>query len=109
MKNLVFLALLVFGAYQFLIRPPGISAREIDPSCDVVVFTTATCPYCKKARDFLNAENVLWCEKDIEKGDQNRALFEELGGQGVPYALFGGNIVDGVSRELYQKQMGELF
>ncbi len=106
-KFVIFLVVIIAG-YQIFTKPPSLSAQEIDPSCDVVVFTTATCPYCKKARDFLNAEGIAWCEKDIGKNVQDRALYKKLGGKGVPFAIFADNKVQGFFLETYQEESAKI-
>lgn len=108
MNKFVIFLIVVIGSYQLFNRPPSMSAQEIDPSCDVVVFTTATCPYCKKARDFLNAEDLAWCERDIGKNGEDRALYKKLGGKGVPFAIFGDNKVQGFYLKTYQEESAKI-
>jgi glutaredoxin len=43
---------------------------------DITVYTTASCPFCKTEKDFLNAEGLVFTEKNVE--EDNEALKEML-------------------------------
>ena len=65
----------------------------------VVMYVTDWCPYCKKARDFLNAQGVSLSEYNIER-DRNAAdeMVRKTGGRkGVPVIDIEGIIVRGFS------------
>ena len=79
----------------------GKSAREIDPQCDVVLFTTPSCGYCKKAKKLLKDTDVAWCEKDINYSQENKNVFHSLGGRGVPLMVAGDKILKGYERNAY--------
>ncbi len=104
MNKFIVILIILAAGYQILNKPKNLSAQEIDPSCDVIVFTTASCPYCKKARDFLNEENINWCERDINKNQEYRVMYDELGGKGVPFAIFGSKKVHGYSQQIYKDE-----
>ncbi len=73
----------------------GRTAREIDSSCDVILFSTASCPYCKQARVYLKVNEIPYCEKDINRKTANRAAFKNVGGQGVPVLVIGNKVIHG--------------
>ena len=62
---------------------------------DVVLYSTAWCGYCRKAREFFAANGIRYVEYDIEK---NPAAFSEHrrpGGRGVPLITVGDDVVKG--------------
>ena len=84
---------------QIKIMTQDVTARDIDPSCDIVMFTTESCPYCKKAKTYLASQGVSWCERDIEWSDEDAQLFRELGGKGTPLTIIGSSIIGGFQNE----------
>ncbi len=84
------------------------SAREIDANCDVILFTTQSCGYCKQAKNMLAKTEVAWCEKDIENSKENLANFKSLGGRGVPVMVAGDKILKGYNEQIYKKAIAEL-
>jgi glutaredoxin len=76
----------------------------------VIMYKTESCPYCKKARNELNALGVGLAEYDIER-DRNR--YEEMlakGGSAVPFIDVEGIYVRGYSavaiKEAVDKRRG---
>jgi glutaredoxin len=55
----------------------------------VVVYGTATCPFCNKTRAYLKERNISFSDFDVEKSDKARHDFGELGGTAVPVILIG--------------------
>jgi len=105
-KRIVFLLLAVLAIYQYSNKSTdsivnAVAAKSIDRACDVVVFTTATCPYCQKARVLLDKKEVEWCEYDINFPNANYSLYKELGGNGVPLAVIGNTKLRGFNKAKY--------
>lgn len=70
------------------------SLRDVD----VIMYATSWCPYCKKARAFINAlPGVRLTEYDIESSTaRNREMLAKSGGStGVPVIDVEGNIIKG--------------
>jgi glutaredoxin len=72
-----------------------ITAKPIDVNADVVMYTTEWCPYCKKARSFLDENNVKYVEYDIEKSSEGRAKYNNIGGRGIPVLVINGSVLNG--------------
>jgi glutaredoxin len=77
--------------------------KETRPVRDikVVMYMTSWCPYCKKARDYINSQGAALTEYDIER-DRNAS--EEMarktgGSHGVPVVDVEGIIIRGYSPE----------
>lgn len=76
----------------------------------VVMFSTTWCPYCKKARQFFNENQIRYCEYDVNGSAVNEAALVELGGNGVPLILIGDQTLYGfqelpVKQELYAQEL----
>ena len=63
----------------------------------VVMYKTEWCPYCKKARDYINSLGVALAEYDIEKDASKAAEMHSKGGNGVPLIDVEGIIIRGYS------------
>ncbi len=85
-----------------------VSAREIDPNCDIIMFTTESCPYCKKAKTYLASKGVQWCERDIEWSDEDAQLFKQLGGKGTPLTIIGNQVIGGFVAKRFDKALVQL-
>jgi mycoredoxin len=61
----------------------------------VVMYATATCPYCTKVRDLLAAEGVKYTEYRIDTSAAANAEFIARGGIGVPLLYIGERRIEG--------------
>ncbi|MFM8333064.1 MAG: glutaredoxin family protein [Candidatus Methylumidiphilus sp.] len=59
----------------------------------VVLYATAWCGYCAKARRFFADNQIAYSELDVEKSAAGRAGYERLGGGSVPIIVIGGRKV----------------
>ena len=66
---------------------------------NVIVYSTHTCPWCMKVKEFLTARKIKYTEKYV---DDNRAAGEEMinksNQRGVPVIDIDGTIVIGFDR-----------
>ncbi len=112
MKFVFFLAVAYLVYHTYFDAGSGsqstVSARDLEPRCDVVIFTTASCPYCKKAKNLLITKGAKWCEKNIERSSQNRDLYKSLGGRGVPFAVVGTEIIKGFREQRYIQALSQI-
>jgi len=66
----------------------------------VIVYSTATCPWCKKVKAFLDENKVKYTVKDV--GEDTKAgeeMIKKSGQQGVPVTDVGGEIVIGFDED----------
>ena len=72
----------------------------------VTVYTTATCPYCTRAKDFLKQSNIEF-ENVYVSSDQGRAqeMIQKSGQMGVPVLEIEGEIIVGFDKEAIQKAL----
>ena len=67
----------------------------------VVLYSTSWCPYCKKAKAYLNKNRIAFTEYDIEKDATAKRNYKSLGGRGVPFLVRGSDVQGGFSAEKY--------
>lgn len=73
----------------------------------VKVYSTSTCPYCIKAKEFLKENNIEF--ENIDVGvDQERAqeMIKKSGQMGVPVLDIDGQIIVGFDKEAVTKALG---
>ncbi|MGM0368331.1 MAG: glutaredoxin family protein [Actinomycetota bacterium] len=65
-----------------------------------VIYSTITCPYCRRAKDYLNSKNIEFEEIDVSK-DKHRLkeMIEKSGQMGVPVIEINGNIIVGFNKK----------
>ena len=107
-KKIVIFAISLFAIYLFFGRPETLSAREIDSQCDIVMFSTSSCHYCAKARALFDSMNVEWCEKDINKSANDAAVFNKIGGRGVPVTVIGESTIHGYNPDAFKHAIKNL-
>ena len=61
----------------------------------VVMYSTETCGYCKKARDLFESKGVNFVERDIKKSSSAKRDFAALHGHGTPLIYIGYRRVSG--------------
>lgn len=73
----------------------------------VKVYTTSTCPWCIKTKEFLKAHNVKYEEVNVGVNEKARdEMFEKSGQFGVPVTDANGTIIVGYDKEALKKALG---
>lgn len=63
---------------------------------DVIVYTTPTCPWCIRVKDYLNWKEVRFKEIDVSSDSESaREMIRKSGQRGVPVVEINGNIIVG--------------
>jgi glutaredoxin len=62
---------------------------------EVILYSTAWCGYCRKAREFFAANGIRYIEYDIEKNSAAQSEHRRLGGKGVPLITVGDDVIKG--------------
>ncbi|MCJ7450379.1 MAG: NrdH-redoxin [Candidatus Nanohaloarchaeota archaeon QJJ-9] len=72
-------------------------AKELqEEGSKVKVYTTPTCPYCKKLKQWLEEEEIDYKEFNVaENREKAKEMIQKSGQQGVPQAEVDGQIVVG--------------
>jgi glutaredoxin-like YruB-family protein len=73
----------------------------------VIVYSTPSCPWCNRLKQYLRQNNIRFRDIDVSK-DQKAAeeMVKKSGQQGVPQALIGGEIVVGFDKKKIDKLLG---
>lgn len=73
----------------------------------VLVYSTPTCPYCIRAKQFLNDNNIQFTGFDVSF-DQAKAeeMIKKSGQMGVPVLDIDGEIIVGFDKERINKALG---
>ena len=74
----------------------------------VIVYSTAQCPYCTYAKDYLKEKNVDFEAIDVS-ADEKKAqeMIDKSGQMGVPVLDIDGHIVVGFDKEKINKYLEE--
>lgn len=103
------LSVVVFISCIYLINASTVVPESVacDPSAsnDIVLYGTVWCPYCEQTRELLAANNVDYCEYDIERSAEGYRQYESLGGGGVPLMLFNGEVIRGYNKSEIEWQV----
>jgi len=72
----------------------------------VVIYTTATCGYCRIAKDFFRKRNVPFSEYDVG-ADRRRAeeMVRKSGQMGVPVIEVNGKVIVGFNQPEIEKAL----
>jgi glutaredoxin len=81
---------------------PRASQAQPAAAVPVVMYATAWCPYCAKARAYFKRTNTAYVEHDIEKSADAHAEFKRLGGRGVPLILVGSEKLRGFNELAFE-------
>lgn len=79
---------------------------------EVLVFTTSTCPWCKRTKDYLADKSLSFREINVERDEEAAAeMFEKTGQSAVPVIKIGETWIVGfhpptIERELTRAGLG---
>lgn len=62
----------------------GATIRQHVKPGDITMYTTETCPYCVKARDWMRAQQIPWRECDVERNATCQQAYAWQGAPGTP-------------------------
>ena len=66
----------------------------------VKIYTTPTCPWCKKAKEFFKSKKVPYQEVNVYDDEKGRAeMIKKSGQMGVPVLDINGKIIVGFDPE----------
>jgi len=73
----------------------------------VIMFSTPTCTYCRKAKQYFRQKQVPFRDVDVSK-DQAAArdMFRRSGQQGVPQIQIGNKMIVGFDRPKIDRLLG---
>lgn len=72
----------------------------------VRIYTTSTCPWCVKTKEFFKENNVKYEEANVGTDEQARnEMFQRSGQMGVPVIDANGTIIVGFNKEALKKAL----
>lgn len=73
----------------------------------VKIYSTPTCPYCIKAKQYLTENNISFEYFDVSLDDAKRdEMIKKSGQMGVPVLDVGGKIIVGFDKEAIKQALG---
>ena len=73
----------------------------------VKVYSTPSCPWCIRAKQFLKENNIIFQDMDVS-GDKQAAdeMMQKSGQMGVPVLDIDGEIIVGFDKEKIKQSLG---
>ncbi len=76
---------------------------------NVTVYTTPTCPHCKRVKDFLTEKGIEFEEIDVSSDKEAAMKMVKKSGQmAVPQTEFNGNIIIGFDKEALKTEIAKM-
>ncbi|PIN87654.1 NrdH-redoxin [Candidatus Woesearchaeota archaeon CG10_big_fil_rev_8_21_14_0_10_32_24] len=75
----------------------------------VTIYTTLTCPWCIKSKEWFKEHKISFAEVDVSSDEKGRDTMIELSGQmGVPVIEIGKVIIVGFNPEAFEEALKKL-
>lgn len=79
---------------------------NVKKSAKVKIYTTSTCHWCVKTKEFFKANNIKYNEINVGMDEKARnEMFDKSGQFGVPVIDVNGTIVVGYDKEALKKAL----
>ena len=70
----------------------------------VVIYSTPTCPYCKRAKDYLSQKGIPYADINVAQDrEKAKEMIDKSGQMGVPVIIIDDEIVVGFNQALLDK------
>lgn len=96
------------NSYESVTVEPFVPFKSNRPSRgkSVVMYSTAWCGFCRKARNYLKQNKIPFTEYDVEKSEKGRRDYKKLNGRGVPILLIGDKRMNGFNVNRFKQLYG---
>ncbi len=85
---------------------PKKSSKKTNKSSKVKIYTTSTCPWCVKTKEFLKENNIKYSEVNVGLDEKARnEMFDKSGQFGVPVIDANGTIIVGYDKGALKKTL----
>lgn len=65
----------------------------------VVIYSTPTCPYCKRAKEYLSRKGISYTDIDVAQDKEKaKEMTEKSGQMSVPVIIIDGEVVVGFNQ-----------
>ncbi len=85
----------------------SVTETQTKPALEVIMYSTKTCGYCVKARQWFTSHKVAWDERDIETSATAQKEWRELGGVGTPLIVVNGKPFSGFVEGALETEIGK--
>jgi glutaredoxin-like YruB-family protein len=66
---------------------------------EIKVYSTSTCPWCRKAKEYFNSKGVKYSDYDVAQDREKLQEMVDLTGQrGVPVIVIGNQVIVGFNQ-----------
>jgi glutaredoxin-like YruB-family protein len=73
----------------------------------IKVYSTPTCPYCIRAKQYLRDNNIVFEDIDVSASEQAaQEMVDKSGQMGVPVLDIDGKIIVGFDKQSIQETLG---
>ena len=73
----------------------------------VIVFSTSSCPWCTRAKEYLRSRGILYRDVDVARDQAAAAeMVRKSGQQGVPQLWIDGRVVVGFDQTRINQYLG---
>ncbi|MBA7556782.1 hypothetical protein ES705_49501 [subsurface metagenome] len=74
----------------------------------VVIYSTPTCPYCKRAKDYLSRKGIPFVDRNVAVDrDAAKEMIQKSGQMGVPVITIDNEIIVGFNQALLDKLLSQ--
>ncbi len=74
---------------------------------NITIYSTATCHFCKLAKEFMTANNIPFTEYNVGTDlEKRKEMVEKSGQMGVPVIDIGGEIMVGFEEGEFRQLLG---
>ena len=74
----------------------------------VVIYSTPTCPYCKRAKEYLSRKGISFVDRNVAQDrDVAKEMIEKSGQMSVPVIIVDNEIVVGFDQALLDKLLSQ--
>ncbi|MBA7689564.1 hypothetical protein ES703_98072 [subsurface metagenome] len=74
----------------------------------VVIYSTPTCPYCKRAKDYLSRKGIPFVDRNVAVDrDAAKEMIQKSGQMGVPVITIDNEIMVGFNQALLDKLLSQ--
>ncbi len=71
---------------------------------EVVIYSTPTCPYCKRVKDYLSRKGIPYTDINVaEDREKAKEMIQKSGQMGVPVITIDNEIIVGFNQALLDK------
>ena len=103
----------VRSAYERLFPEPAFVTGDFaalyrEAGTPIVMFSTSTCPFCRRARELLDHEQAQYRDFVVDQSPDAQRQFEALGGGGVPLLFIGNRRIVGFRADTIRESLSSI-